>query len=388
MDITVKNTPALIKDSTEMDYDKQTIVGKFRSSHYWAVPESEYFPYVLRKPASTLKVIFEDIFNIIKWNDQLYVENMERNVLLKIFKKEKLEVHILSFDMFESELEGIKFLKNPTAGIRGYFGDILKQESKFDFNSIFIACKERNERMFEWDKINKCTNSEAESNSQVKQGYKITYLGEIAKFEKCAKIQIPINLGTDYGCAKGHLVTKYDEKIVGIKEYSRIMVSQGELKMINCSQGPIFLKITHNHFIGNRGDGLQIIQINEKQSEHLGQKIYVSSESTFLADFNNPIQTQGHEDLSRFDGQASNLEMVEHKLSFFEKITGPMFSVEHLFTDVLPLFVKLFVLTLVLIVMVVVFGLISCGCWKFGKKSLNWCTKKQFTTEEFEMRTK
>ncbi len=62
MDITVKNTPALIKDSTEMDYDKQTIVEKFRSSHYWAVPESEYFPDVLRKPVSILKVIFEDIF--------------------------------------------------------------------------------------------------------------------------------------------------------------------------------------------------------------------------------------------------------------------------------------------------------------------------------------
>ena len=61
---------------------------------------------------------------------------------------------------------------------------------------------------------------------------------------------------------------------------------------------------------------------------------------------------------------------------------------EHLFTDVLPLFVKLFVLTLVLIVMIIVFGLIFCGCWKFGKKSLNWCNKKQFTQEEFEMRTK
>ena len=99
----------------------------------------------------------------------------------------------------------------------------------------------------------------------------------------------------------------------------------------------------------------------------------------FLTDFNKTIRYQGLEDFENFNGQASKLDFVEHKLSFFEQITGSWFGLQHLFSDVMPLFAKFVLITLMLLLVIVpsLVALYCCG---------SWCYKKRFTEEEFNAR--
>ena len=59
------------------------------------------------------------------------------------------------------------------------------------------------------------------------------------------------------------------------------MVPVTEIKMLNCSRSPVFLKMTANLFIGNQGNGLELLHIKNKKSEHVGQKIYLSDKKVF-----------------------------------------------------------------------------------------------------------
>ena len=62
-------------------------------------------------------------------------------------------------------------------------------------------------------------------------------------------------------------------------------------------------------------------------------------------------------------------------MSFFEQITGPLFGLEHLFLDVMPLFAKFLVITLMLLLVIVplLVALYCCG---------SWCYKKRFTPKK------
>ena len=106
--ILVKNTPVLIKENVAMDYDKKTIVSNFVENHLWATSTSRFYPYVVQKPASNFKVVFQDKFNLTTWNDQLFVSNLERNILVKIMETEKFVLQHLDFKILVTELEGIK----------------------------------------------------------------------------------------------------------------------------------------------------------------------------------------------------------------------------------------------------------------------------------------
>ena len=378
--ILVKNTPVLIKGNVVMDYDKKTIVANFEDNHLWATSTSPYFPYVVRKPASNFKVVFQDTFNLTTWNEQLFVSNLERNILVKIMGTEKLTLQHLDFNIFVTELEGIKFLEEPKAAVRSYFGDLLKQEARFDLNAMFLASRERNERMMELFSISRCAQTEVRSNVQLHHGFRIIYLGEIAKYEKCTAVEIPVKLGVDYGCAVGHLLVDYKGETVGIQEYSRMIVAVEDIKLLNCSQSPVFLKLTANLFLGNQGQGLELLHIANEKSEHVGQKIFLNDEKVFIADFNKTIKYQGLEDFEDFNGQASKLDFVDHKLSFFEQVTGPWFGLEHLFKDILPLFAKFVLIVLMLLLGIIpMLALLYCCC--------SWCHKKRFTEEEFNARS-
>ena len=129
-------------------------------------------------------MVFQDKFNLTRWNDQLFVSNLERNILIKIIGKEKFVLQHLDFKILVTELEGIKFLEEPKAAVRSYFGDILKQQARFYLNAMFLASREQNERLIEWFSISKCAQTEIKSNLQLHHGYRIVYLGEIAKYEK------------------------------------------------------------------------------------------------------------------------------------------------------------------------------------------------------------
>ena len=103
------------------------------------------------------------------------------------------------------------------------------------------------------------------------------------------RVEIPVKLGEDHGCAVGHLLVEYKGEIVGIQEYSRMVVPVTEIKMLNCSKSPVFLKMTANLFIGNQGQGLEILHIENKKSEYVGQKSFLSEEKVFSTDFNKTI---------------------------------------------------------------------------------------------------
>jgi hypothetical protein len=376
LNIVVKTKPVMIKDNLVIDADQQIVVGKFVDLHLWAEPVSRFYPFVVRKPSSLFKVMFQDKFNITRWNGQMYVENLERNILVQVLKNETFGLKHLDFKILVTELDGVKFLVGPQSAVRSYFGDILKEESSYDINSMFLASRERNERLMEWFSISKCTPNDVKSNMHVKQGYKVVFLGEIARYEKCTRVDISIKIGENVGCAVGHLLLEYNGLNIGVQEYSRLIVPATQVKMSNCTENPIFLKLTDNLFVGNRGTGLQIIHIENIKSEHVGQKIYMSDEKTFLADFNGTIGYNGLEDFEDFVGQASKLDIVEEKVSFFDEITSPIYDIEHLFTYILPLFFKLLILGLI-------FGTIFIPVCCIG----SWCYKKRYTQEEFNART-
>ena len=94
-------------------------------------------------------MVFQDKFNLTRWNDQLFVSNLERNILIKIIDTEKFVLQHLDFKILVTELEGIKFLEEPKAAVRSYFGDILKQQARFYLNAMFLASREQNERLIE-----------------------------------------------------------------------------------------------------------------------------------------------------------------------------------------------------------------------------------------------
>jgi hypothetical protein len=376
LSIVVKIKPVMVKGNLVIDSDQQVVVGKFVGLHLWAEPVSHFFPYVVRKPSSLFKVMFQDRFNITRWNGNQYVENSERNILVQVLKTEKFSLQHLDFTILVTELDGVKFLVGPQAAVRSYFGDILRQESSYDINSMFLASRERNEREMEWYSISKCTPNDLSTNIQVKQGYRVVFLGEIARYEKCTRVDIPIKTGEDLGCAVGHLLLDYNGKNIGVQEYSRLIVSVSQVKMANCTDNPIFLKLTDNLFVGNSGNGLQILHIENVKSEHIGQKIYTSDEETFLADFNGTIRYNGLEDLEDFGGQASKLDIVEEKMSFFDEIMSPMYNIEHLFTHILPLFLKLLILGSILVAVIITVYCVG-----------SWCYKKRYTQEEFNART-
>jgi len=189
-------------------------------------------------------------------------------------------------------------------------------------------------------------------------------------------VDIPIKTGENLGCAVGHLLLNYNGMNIGVQEYSRLIASTTQVKMANCTENPIFLKLTDNLFVGNTGDGLQILHIDNVKSEHIGQKIYTSDEKTFLADFNGTIRYNGLEDLEDFGGQASKLDIVEEKMSFLEEIMSPVYSIDHLFTYMLPLLLKLLVLGSIFVVAIIIVYCVG-----------SWCYKKRYTVEEFNART-
>ena len=80
---------------------------------------------------------------------------------------------------------------------------------------------------------------------------------------------MPPNNGEYYPWGKFTLLFQsFDHKIectlYGISPFDRLIKEIDQLLPINCQKNPVFLKTDHNEFVGNKGNGMTVIKVTER----------------------------------------------------------------------------------------------------------------------------
>ncbi len=90
-------------------------------------------------------------------------------------------------------------------------------------------------------------------------------MGEIEIVIPCETFLVKVMLEEAMPCYFHHLTVKVNGSLYGVAPFSRILKNVSGLMGVDCSENPVFLRMTDNRFIGNRGLGMEnLISIEDK----------------------------------------------------------------------------------------------------------------------------
>ena len=92
-------------------------------------------------------------------------------------------------------------------------------------------------------------------------------MGEIEIVIPCETFLVKVTLEEAMPCYFHHLTVKVNGSLYGIAPFSRILKNVSGLMGVDCSENPVFLRMTDNRFIGNRGLGMEILTAIEDKTE-------------------------------------------------------------------------------------------------------------------------
>ena len=88
-------------------------------------------------------------------------------------------------------------------------------------------------------------------------------LGELDLVIQCDSLKINVSLGENLPCFVDHFSVSINNKTMGISPFSRRLVNTTHLTPTKCSENPIFLHLYQGKFLGNQGQGMQILNVNQ-----------------------------------------------------------------------------------------------------------------------------
>ncbi len=100
-----------------------------------------------------------------------------------------------------------------------------------------------------------------ESSVRLHRHQLVRTLGELEIILPCYNVKINVTLGENLPCFMNHLAVTFNNETMGISPFSRKLTRASNLMPMNCSENPIFLHLGQGKFIGNKGEGLTIIEV-------------------------------------------------------------------------------------------------------------------------------
>ncbi len=113
---------------------------------------------------------------------------------------------------------------------------------------------------------NKCLNEQTavQDNIKIYRNRLVRSMGELDLEIPCHQITVNITLGENLPCYFNYLTIKLNDTLFGISPFARLIKETDQLLPINCQENPVFLKTDHNTFVGNKGNGMTVIKVTEK----------------------------------------------------------------------------------------------------------------------------
>ena len=244
------------KDSLKLDSDRIIISNLTSDDH---------------KYVSLMRTI--DIVNISLFTNNGVHNNEQGSQLQILFNPQRsLALELKTRHRFEVLLTDLEYVETNVHNIFVWF----TTSNKPFFPYIHVKEKSDNtplEMVFSFVKFqklfllhNQCLNEQTavQDNIKIYRNRLVRSMGELDLEIPCHQITVNITLGENLPCYFNHLTIKLNDTLFGISPFARLIKETDQLLPISCQENPVFLKTDHNMFVGNKGNGMVVIKVTEK----------------------------------------------------------------------------------------------------------------------------
>ena len=203
--------------------------------------------------------------------NQVFIVNHTENIHVEITKITTTKVSNIQEQVLETELPDVVLFTNPH--MENKIPRLHAQEARYDIanyiNTLYKYKQLQTEmdHQLEYETCIKTHRIRVLPSTHYAQGKAITSLGELMRISTCPQVNITISEGRKDKCYTHHITVQVNNnKTMVMLPGSRVVFSTKGLKPVPCKNHPVFLYIGNHSYLGNKGQGIEKIQVKHEKN--------------------------------------------------------------------------------------------------------------------------
>ena len=275
--VSVTQVPLLITLENIVDYQLDTVIGHWRNCTRGCVATTGSY-YIPGRPTN-YRLVKHLTFNKYTKGKQVFIVNHTENIHVEIYELTTVKILNRHEQVLITELPDLVLFTNPE--IADKVPKLHAKEARYDLasfiNTLYKHKQIQNEleQQIHNEVCLKTHRIRYLPSTHYTQGKAITSLGELLRISTCKKIQVTINEGKKDKCYTNHITVQVENVTKAMLPGSRIVFDTSDMISVTCQNHPVFLYIGNHSYLGNKGDGMELIQVKH-EVDHLKTHIFWS----------------------------------------------------------------------------------------------------------------
>lgn len=275
--VSVTQVPLLITSDNIIDYQRDTVIGHWSNCTRGcsATTGSYYIP----GGHTNYRLVKHLTFNKYTQGKQVFIVNHTENIHVEIYKITTVRILNRHEQVLITELPDLVLFTNPE--IKDKVPNLHAKETRYDLSSYINTLYKHKqiqrelEQQVQNEVCLKTHRIRILPSTHYTQGKAITSLGELLRISTCPQVQVFISEGRKDLCYTNHITVQVNNVTKAMLPGSRVVFQISDMTPVSCENHPVFLYIGNHSYLGNKGDGMELIQVKH-EVDHLKTHIFWS----------------------------------------------------------------------------------------------------------------
>lgn len=277
LSVSVTQVPLLITSTNIIDYQKDTVIGHWHNCTRGCTANTG--SYYIPGDHTRYRLVKLLSFHKYTQGNQVFIVNHTEGIHVEILKLTTTIINNRHEQILETELPDVVLFTNPN--MEGKIPKLHTQEARYDISSWidtlykYKQLQSEIDHQVQYETCVKTHRVRVLPSTHYTQGKAITSLGELMRISTCTQVNVTITEGQKDLCYRNHITVQVDKETKVMLPGSRIVFSTDDLEPISCVNHPVFLYIGNHSYLGNKGTGMELLQVKEELN-HLKTHIFWS----------------------------------------------------------------------------------------------------------------
>ena len=265
LSVSVTQVPLLLTADNIVDYQLDTKIGHWSNCTRGCTASTG--SYYIPGDHSRYRLVKYLSFQKYTRGNQVFIVNHTENIHVEITEITITKVNNRQEQVLKTELPDVVLFTNPN--MEGKIPKLHAQEARYDIASWintlykYKQLQEELEHQVQDETCVKTHRIKVQPSTYYTRGKAITSLGELMRISTCTPVNITITEGKKDNCYSEHISVQVNNITKIMLPGSRVVFDIADTKSVSCVNHPVFLYIGKHQYLGNRGSGMELIQVKE-----------------------------------------------------------------------------------------------------------------------------
>ena len=277
LEVSVTQVPLLVTSENIIDYQKDTVIGHWSNCTRGCTGSTG--SYYIPGDHTKYRLVKHLVFQKYTQGNQVFIVNHTENIHVEIYKITTVRIMNRHEQVLITELPDLVLFTNPD--LKDKIPKLHAHEARYDIaswvNTLYKYKQLQNEleQQVQYEICVKTHRVRILPSTHYTRGKAITSLGELLRISTCSQVTVTVTEGRNDECYTNHITVQVGNITKAMLPGSRVLFKVMDMKPVSCKNHPVFLYIGNHSYLGNKGTGMELIQVKHEVN-HLKTHIFWS----------------------------------------------------------------------------------------------------------------